>query len=457
MYSRVLWKNGTFLTPQHFQQADRHLSAQLRPLGPLDYGVIGLEFDTSGLPEEKLALRRCRAVLSDGTPVDIGRDARSNREGDDPIPKAQAITLPSGTARTSIWLTLPQRIRDGRHTEESVEVVDDFNPDNRRMVTVGHKNLRLMSTGSSLAGLLTLKLAELELDTGNAPVISKDYVPPCRVLSAVPFFSQFIERQLVRLERRLKDRARFRDRVEETLAIQHILISLPVLRHYQQPLVQESTHPQLLFTELLRLAGGLSLLAKEPPTLPVYVHEDTAGCFRELDQQIALLLGAIAPSQIDTFTMQVRAGFEENVVWDATVPRNRPAAGEQLYLVLSGDFDFQRVIEDLPRRGKLGGPKALDGALANGWPGLRIVPEPAPEALRGRGRGAVSAFFRIPTTEYPRRKTGVQEVDRAVDLWNEVVEQGRISLYIPEDMLRKPLPQIDLLFIREAQRDGRST
>ena len=29
---RVIWKNGTFLAPQHFQQADRYQESQLRLL-----------------------------------------------------------------------------------------------------------------------------------------------------------------------------------------------------------------------------------------------------------------------------------------------------------------------------------------------------------------------------------------------------------------------------------------
>jgi type VI secretion system protein ImpJ len=451
MHSRVLWKNGTFLTPQHFQQADRHLSTLLRPIGPLDWGIVSLEFDSAGLAEGRLGLRRCRAVLGDGTPVDFGRDARSNRDGDDPVPPAIAFELTSGQPRISVWLTLPERVSDGRYREEGCELSDDYNPGNRRSVTVGHKNLRLAVTGQPLTGHIALKLAEIESDSGGVPVLSKDYVPPCRTLAASPFFGQLIERLLVRLERRLRDRAKFRDRIEETLVIQHIVAALPVLRHLQQTSVQESTHPQVLFAELLRLAGGLSLLAKDPPALPLYAHEDAAGCFKELDQQIALLLGAVTPSQVDVFTLRVRAGFEDNVIWDTTVPRNRPLPGEQLYLILSGDFEFQRIVEELPRRGKLGGPKAVESALANGWPGLRLLPEPPPEALRTRGRGAVSAFFRLPTADYPKRKTGVQEIDRAVDLWSEVHEQGLVSLYIPEDLLRRPLPQIDLIYLREGK------
>jgi type VI secretion system protein ImpJ len=451
MNSRVLWKNGIFLTPQHYQQADRQLESLLRPVGPHDWGVVSLQLDTAALAEGRIGLRRCRAILSDGTPVDVGRDLRTNRDGDDPLPAAQPFELRSGPGRLSVWLKIPERVADKRYLETPIELADIYNPANKRTVLVGHKNLSFAFTGQPLEGHTVLKLAEVDRDTANVPVISSEYVPPCRVLAGSPFFAQLIERLVVRLEGRVRDRARLKDRIEEITALGAMMQTLPVLSHLQQPSVQEATHPQVLFTEMLRLAGALSLLSKDPPTLPAYLHEDPYSCFRALDLQIAVLLGLAAPSQVDAFTLRIRPGFEDNIIWDATVPRGRPAAGERMYLVLSGDFDFQHVVEQIPRRAKLGGPRSLDNALANGWPGLKLIPEPAPEALRARTRSAVAAFFQLPTGEFPKRKTGVQDNDRAAELWAEVHEQGQLSLYIPEELLRRPLPQVDIVYIKEGK------
>lgn len=451
MNSRVLWKNGMFLTPQHYQQADRQLESLLRPVGPTDWGVVSLQLDTAALAEGRIGLRRCRAIFGDGTPVDVGRDLRSNRDGDDPMPAAQPFELRSGPGRIAVWLKMPERVSDKRYTEEPVELADIYNPANKRTVVVGHKNLSFAFSGQPLDGHAAIKLAEIDRDAAGVPVLSNEYVPPCRVLAGSPFFVQLIERLIVRLEGRARDRARLKDRFEEVTALGAMLQALPVLRHLQQPGIQEATHPLLLFHEMLRLAGALSLMAKESPTLPSYLHDDPYGCFKALDQQIAVLLGLAAPSQIDAFTLRVRPGFEDNIIWDATVPRSRPAAGERMYLILSGDFDFQHVLEQVPRRAKLGGPKSLDSALANGWPGLKLVPEPAPEALRARTGSAVAAFFQLQTGEYPKRKTGVLDNDRAAELWAEVHEQGQVSLYVPEELLRRPLPQVDIVYVREGK------
>ena len=61
MYSRVLWKNGTFLTPQHFQQSDRYLETLHRPYHGLGWGVLDFQLDTTALAQKRCSSRRKHA------------------------------------------------------------------------------------------------------------------------------------------------------------------------------------------------------------------------------------------------------------------------------------------------------------------------------------------------------------------------------------------------------------
>lgn len=449
MYSRVLWKNGTFLTPQHFQQSDRHLEALLRPYAALEWGIVDLQLDTVALPQKRLGVRRLRAVFPDGTPVNVGRDRRTNREGDDPPPSLQEFAFPSNLERLGVFLVLPEKLQDGRYIEEQVDLKDMFNTGNQRAVLVGHKNLRFAFSGQSLEGLQSIKVVELERNAAGEVAVHEEYVAPCLTLGASPFFALLLERLLVRIESRLRDRAKFKDRPEELGVIQLLSQQAPVLRHDLLPAQLDTIHPHELFRELLRLAGGLSVLAANQPSLPEYDHSALGNCFRALEFELNVLLGQATPSQLDVSTLRVRPGFEDNVVWDGNVPRNRPSAGERLYLVLSGDFDYQRVVQEVPTRAKLGGPKTLQLAMTNGWPGLRLLTEQTPHGLVGRGRGPSTAFFRLPTDQYPQAKNGNLDQDRAFDLWNEIFHEGKVSLYVPDELLRKPLPQVDLVYIRD--------
>ena len=62
--NRIIWSEGTFLQPQHFQQHDRHLEGQLeqraRALRAHGYGFLEIAVDESLLELGKLALRSAR-------------------------------------------------------------------------------------------------------------------------------------------------------------------------------------------------------------------------------------------------------------------------------------------------------------------------------------------------------------------------------------------------------------
>src|SRR5438874_2729988 len=101
--NRILWSEGTFLQPQHFQQHDRHLEAQLeqrtRVLRPHGYGFLEIALDESLLELGKLALRGARGVLPDGTPFDC--PAR------DPLPPP--LDVPATLRDSLVTLALPVR------------------------------------------------------------------------------------------------------------------------------------------------------------------------------------------------------------------------------------------------------------------------------------------------------------------------------------------------------------
>lgn len=74
-YSKVVWSEGMFLRPQHFQQQDRYLEAFIRQscgsLHPYAWGITELKLDREALALGKIAITMARGLLPDGTPFDI--------------------------------------------------------------------------------------------------------------------------------------------------------------------------------------------------------------------------------------------------------------------------------------------------------------------------------------------------------------------------------------------------
>jgi len=75
LFTQVAWKEGMFMVPQHFQQAERSqeaaLNLRLRGMSPLGWGVAHLKFNESAIAQGRIELMQCRAVLSDGMVIDI--------------------------------------------------------------------------------------------------------------------------------------------------------------------------------------------------------------------------------------------------------------------------------------------------------------------------------------------------------------------------------------------------
>ena len=71
--NRVVWEEGMFLTPQHFQAQRRHFEESLGhtidALFPFGYGVTSAALDTDALGGGTLALSHARGIFPDGSIV----------------------------------------------------------------------------------------------------------------------------------------------------------------------------------------------------------------------------------------------------------------------------------------------------------------------------------------------------------------------------------------------------
>jgi type VI secretion system protein ImpJ len=69
--SKVLWTEGLFLQPHHFQQADRHAEALVAGLasriGPYAWGMSDIEIDRAVLKVGQIALKSGSGLTQDGT------------------------------------------------------------------------------------------------------------------------------------------------------------------------------------------------------------------------------------------------------------------------------------------------------------------------------------------------------------------------------------------------------
>src|SRR5688572_24984422 len=102
-HNRVIWSEGLFLQPQHFQQQERYferyVETRCQPLAAHSWGFTGLEFERDLLSIGKLGLREVAGVFPDGTPFRMPED--------DPLPSP--IDVAADVRDQIVYLAVPLR------------------------------------------------------------------------------------------------------------------------------------------------------------------------------------------------------------------------------------------------------------------------------------------------------------------------------------------------------------
>ena len=101
--SKIIWSEGMFLRPQHFQQNDRYLEdlieSRCNPMRPYSWGISELQINLEALNLGKIEITKCKAILPDGTTVNIPSADRP------PLP----IEPDKNTKDENIYLCLMER------------------------------------------------------------------------------------------------------------------------------------------------------------------------------------------------------------------------------------------------------------------------------------------------------------------------------------------------------------
>ena len=111
--SKVLWTEGLFLQPHHFQQSDRYAEGLVAGLAhrltPYAWGVSQLEIDDEALKVGKFALKSCAGLTQDGVVFRVPQK-------DDHPP---ALEVPDTVRDCVVYLTVPQRRQGAREVDLS--------------------------------------------------------------------------------------------------------------------------------------------------------------------------------------------------------------------------------------------------------------------------------------------------------------------------------------------------
>jgi type VI secretion system protein ImpJ len=441
-HNKVLWTEGMFLQPQHFQQHERHMErAGLRlqsAVAPYMRGYTLMELDEAALQQGTLALASATGVLPDGTPFDV--------PGDDPAPAAIAIPMDARNELVLLGLAMARPGVPESDVEEKstsmpprfrsvdVEVADCHAASLRQApLQLGRLNLRLMLERDAGDGFAAMGVARvLERRADGRVVLDRQYIPPTLHVGAERSLGGFLREVFGLIHQRgeaLAARLAQPGRAGVGEIADFLLLQLcnrvePVLAAMQQhPLV----HAQTLYERLLALAGELSTFgdSKRPPVYPEYVHDAPYPCFAavmaDLRQSLSMVLEQTAiPIELQERKYGIRVGL----IPDVELQRNA-----QFVMSASAQMPGEALRARFPAQVKIGPAERIRDLVNLQLPGVPL--RPLPVAPRQIPYHAGFSYFELDT--------------RSSDLWRQLETSGGLAVHIAGDF---PALELELWAIR---------
>lgn len=425
--NRVIWSEGTFLQPQHFQQHDRYFEAfvesRSRSLVAYPWGFTELALDESLLELGKVAVRNARGVLPDGTPFDC--PAR------DPVPPP--LDVPIAIRDSLVGLALPLRqpgvneadlrgpAADGlaRYAADELEIKDsNASFDRTALIQVGQLRLRLMLETEATHAYACLGVARVvERRADNRVMLDRSYVPPMLDANADPTLQSHVQtihgllhqRGGALTERLAQPGTGGVAEIADFLWLITINRFEPLFGHFER---LSPLHPERLYAACVELAGELSTFTREtrrPPAYPEYRHDDLTASFKEVTDDIRRSLSMVLERTAIPIELEERArGFRVAVIGDADLLKTA-----RFVLAVKAALPSDTIRTRFPTVVKIGPIDRIQALVDFNLPA--IVLRSLPTVPRQVPYHADFWYF---------------ELERGGELWKQTEKSGSVALHL---------------------------
>ncbi|HEX3487603.1 MAG TPA: type VI secretion system baseplate subunit TssK [Micropepsaceae bacterium] len=426
--NKVVWSEGMFLRPQHFQQHDRYIERLVRErvagVTPYAYGVLELKVSRELLIGGKFGLAQCRGILPDGTPFDLIAD------GNHPEP----LEIGSNIRNEIVYLTLPERqpgrvevatasheTPAARFTASSFRAFDAVaGNDTSADLEVGKLQLRYALESSERAGFVCLGVARImEVRSDKAVVLDERYIPPALACPAIPALAGIsIELQGLLHQRAEELAGRATQAAGGTAEIANFLL-LQMINRYE-PLIHHyaglsELHPVHLYATLLEMAGEFSTFVtrtRRPIDFPDYRHDDLQNSFGPVMAELRQALSAVIDQSAVPIPLQERAhGVRVAVLNDKSLLNDA-----SFVLAVKADVQDEHIRRNFAGLTTIGPVEQIVKLVNSALRGIPI--RPLPVSPRQIPFHAGTVYF---------------ELDRKDPLWRELKTSAAFAFHIGGD------------------------
>lgn len=440
--SKVVWSEGMFLNPHHFQQQERYferyVNGKCSAFGAYGWGIHDVEIDQELLKLGKISLIKAKGVFPDGTPFSFPD------QDDGP----SVFEVPESTHNKIVYLAIPVK-RPGavdvmqkddtqglaRYYSSKQGIRDvSFEGGDTVDIDVGKLRLRLLLESddmSGYAGIGVLKIAESREDKNV--LLDDEYIPTCLDSTASQKLSGFLSELVGLLHHRGESIAgRLADtqrggtaEIADYMMLQMINRLEPLASHLSQI---QGLHPLQLYCEVVQMVGEFSTFVtdnKRPPGLPAYMHDDLQKTFIPVMTSLRQCLSMVYEQTAISLPL-VEKKFGIRV---AQIPDRSLLTNAMFVLAVRADVPESTLRNQFPAQVKLGPVERIRQLVNAAMPGIPL--KTLPVAPRQIPYHAGYSYF---------------ELERNNEFWKELSHSGGFALHVGGDF---PGLEIEFWSIRQ--------
>jgi len=440
--NRVIWSEGMFLNPHHFQQQERYIERYIdgkcSAYSAYGWGIHHLEVDQELLKLGKISLINAKGIFPDGTPF-------SFPDQNDLPP---VFEVPENTHDKIVYLAIPVRrpgaidVLPEKETQglaryySSKQSARDVSVEGGDSVEIdiGKLRMRLLLESddmSGYAGIGILRISEAREDKNI--LLDEEYIPTCYDCHASLKLSGFLSELAGLLHHRGESIAgRLADtqrggtaEIADYMLLQLVNRLEPLTTHLSQ---MQGLHPVELYSETVQMVGELSTFVtnnKRSPAFPPYLHDHLQATFSPVINALRQCLSMVYEQTAASLELvEKKFGIRVAQITDRTL-----IDSAMFVLAVRANIPENKIQTLFPAQVKVGPVDRIRQLVNAAMPGIPL--KVLPVAPRQIPYHSGYTYF---------------EFERNNDYWKELRHSGGIALHIGGDF---PGLEIELWTIRQ--------
>ncbi|PWF40978.1 type VI secretion system baseplate subunit TssK [Massilia glaciei] len=434
MISKVLWGEGLFLRPQHFQQQDQYhehrLHESLKAVHPYAWGVDQLQVDRDALGNNTLRVQALSLRFQDGELVDApGVDALPEVVDLSQLMQSQQTVLfyaalPAFKQFGGNFAPTEQTGNAARFVQSDRDTPDLFTQAALAQISYLKKSVRLVSESEPRDSYTHFPLLRLRRVATGGFEMDPGFVPPSLSVRSAPILLLQLRRLIEALQAKVsalyghhrepsKNVIEFRSGDMSSFWLLHTASSAYAsLSHYFH---HPTLHPERLYEQLLGVAGGLMTFSKSwtLTDLPPYLHADPGPGFTKLHLIIRELLDTVISSKYFAIALnEIKPSYYLGQLDSGKIDDKT-----NFYLAVSANMPALELVDVVPLRFKIGAPDDVEKFVLSAMPGVRISHAP-----------------QVPAAVPVRPDTCYFQIEAKGQMYERMLQAQSISIYCPSGM-----------------------